>query len=403
MSQISSTSVLNDRGEWDVAQLSKVFMANAIPYILGIKPPDPQSGPDMCVWRWTDHQDFVLKSAYQKCVQPALGVSDPLWKHIWSLQVPQRIRCFLWLACRQKLMTNLERCKRKLTNDSFCPLCNREVETIIHTLRDCVYLRQYWRRIVPQALLNAFFSSSVQGWLCQNLYSNILFRANLPWKLVFSSILWHTWKNRNDAIFTGISSTFEQVFSRGIAWANYYNDDWMTGALDTHSTMIPTPWSNPKPGCFCSNIDGAVSLNSGKATIGGLLRDTAGNFVFGFSKFIGCVNSLHAELFSLYIGLQLAWDYGIDYFQIQTDCKQITQLLSAPNVESSPIPLVRSIRKFWSRAWFIELIWTPRSGNMAADKLARLANCSSFDLSFYLSPPTELRDILSSDALLVPM
>ncbi|KAK8993296.1 hypothetical protein V6N11_033397 [Hibiscus sabdariffa] len=93
--------------------------------------------------------------------------------------------------------------------------------------------------------------------------------------------------------------------------------------------------------------------------------------------------------------------YGI--LQIQTDCKQITQLLSAPNVESSPIPLVRSIRKFWSRAWFINLIWTPRSGNMAADKLARLANCSSFDLSFYSSPPTDLRDILSSDALLVPL
>ncbi|KAK8513603.1 hypothetical protein V6N12_052780 [Hibiscus sabdariffa] len=86
--------------------------------------------------------------------------------------------------------------------------------------------------------------------------------------------------------------------------------------------MIPTPWSNPEPGCFCLNIDGAVSLNSGKTTIGGLLRDVAGNFLFGFSKFIGCVNSLNAELWSLYIGLQLAWDYGIDYLEIQTDCKR---------------------------------------------------------------------------------
>ncbi|KAL4333564.1 hypothetical protein GQ457_07G033850 [Hibiscus cannabinus] len=337
MPQISFASVLNDRGEWDIAQLSTVFMATAVPYILGIKPPNPNSGPDMCVWRWTDHQEFVLKSAYQQCVPPVLGVPDPLWKHIWRLHVPQRIRCFLWLACRQKLMTNLERCKRKLTDDSFCPVCNREVETIIHIFRDCVYLRQYWRRFVPQAILSTFFSSDVQG------------------------------------------------------------------ALDSHSTTLPAPWSNPEPDCYCLNIDGAVSLNSGKATIGGLLRDAAGNFLFGFSKFIGCVNSLNAELWSLYIGLQLAWDYGIDYLQIQTDCKQITQLLAAPNVESSPLPLVRSIRKFWGRAWFINLIWTPRSGNMAADKLARLANCSSFDLSFYSSPPSELRDILYSDALLVPM
>ncbi|KAK9029503.1 hypothetical protein V6N11_026617 [Hibiscus sabdariffa] len=278
---------------------------------------------------------------------------------------------------RQKLMTNLERCKRKLTDDPYCPLCHREVESILHTLRDCVYIRQYWRRIVPQVLLNTFFSSSAQDWLRHNLYSNILFRTNLPWKLVFSSILWHIWKNRNDAIFLGSSSTtFEQVLSRGIPWANYYNDGWMRGALVTQPITNPTPWSNPEPGWFCLNIDGVVSLNSGKATIEGLLRDNAGNFVFGYSKFIECVNSLHAELWSLYIGLQLAWDYGIT---------------------------ISSIRNFWHRAWFIDLTWTPRSGNIAADKLARLANCSSFELSFFSSPPTELSDILSSDALLVTL
>ncbi|KAK8507913.1 hypothetical protein V6N11_045881 [Hibiscus sabdariffa] len=138
-------------------------------------------------------------------------------------------------------------------------------------------------------------------------------------------------------------------------------------------------------------------------TIGDLLRDNAGNFVFGYSKFIGCVNSLHAELWSLYISLQLVWDYRIDYLQVQTDCKQILQLLSASNVESSPISLVRSIRKFWHRAWFINLTWTPRSGNIAADKLARLANCSSFELSFFSSSPLALGDILSSDALVVTL
>ncbi|KAK9019411.1 hypothetical protein V6N11_053935 [Hibiscus sabdariffa] len=310
MSQISFASVLNEHGEWDVAKLSEVFTMNAVPYILGIKPPDTQSGPDMCVWRWTDHHDFVLKSAYYKCSQPILEMSDPLWKHIWSLQVSQRIPCFLWITCRQKLMTNLERCKLQLTDDPHCPLCHREVESILHTLRDCVYLRQYWRRIVPQAFLNTFFSSSVQGWLRQNLHSNILFCTNLPWKLVFSSILWHTWKNRNEAVFNGSSSTFEQVLSRGITWANYYNDGWLKGALVSHPTTTPSPWSNAEPGC---------------------------------------------------------------------------------------------IRKFWHRAWFINLTWTPRSGNIAADKLARLANCSSFELSFFSSPPLALGDILSSDALVVTL
>ncbi|KAK8537488.1 hypothetical protein V6N12_043650 [Hibiscus sabdariffa] len=179
MSQISFASVLNEHGEWDVAKLSEVFTVNAVPYILGIKPPDTQSGPD-------------------------INVGTSVEAHMKS------------------------------------------PGSAADTLFFMDYL-QYWRRIVPQTLLNTFFSSSVQGWLRQNLHSNIMFRTNLPWKLVFSSILWHTWKNRNDAVFNGSSSTFEQVLSRGIAWANYYNDGWLKGALVSHPTTTLTPWSNLEP------------------------------------------------------------------------------------------------------------------------------------------------------------
>ncbi|KAK9028197.1 hypothetical protein V6N11_068008 [Hibiscus sabdariffa] len=72
ISQISFASILNDHGEWDISKLSLAFTADAIPYILGVKPPDPHAGPDMCVWRWTDHHDFELKSAYYRRTQSAL-------------------------------------------------------------------------------------------------------------------------------------------------------------------------------------------------------------------------------------------------------------------------------------------------------------------------------------------
>ncbi|KAL4319435.1 hypothetical protein GQ457_18G004670 [Hibiscus cannabinus] len=164
-----------------------------------------------------------------------------------------------------------------------------------------------------------------------------------------------------------------------------------------------TPWRNPEPGCLCLNVDGAVSLNSAKATIGGLLRDTAGNFIFGFSKYIGSTNSLHAELWALYVGIQLAWDHGVNFLQFQTDCKRVLELLHDPNVESCPISLVRSIHQFWRRAWYVDLIWIPRSSNKAADSLARFANLSSFDLLFFSTPPAQLYDVLTTDALALPL
>ncbi|KAK9038872.1 hypothetical protein V6N11_023715 [Hibiscus sabdariffa] len=313
MRLISFDSVLNEHGEWDVMKLSSIFTMDVVTYILGIKPPDPYAGSDMCVWRWTAYHDFELKSAYASWSQSALATPDPIWKRIWDLQVPQRLRCFLWLTCQQKFMTN---------------------ET-----------------------------------------------------------------NRNDTVFAEVTATVEQVIGRSVVWANYYNDSWPIYVQVTNSASTSTPWKKPESGWLCLNVDGAVSLTIGKATIGGLLRDSAGNFLFGFSKFIGCANSLHAELWSLHVGLQLAWDYGIKFLQVQTDCKQVIQLLHGSHVESCPISLVHSIRQLWKRAWFIDLIWISRFGNMAADKLARIANHSSFDLCYLSTLPTDLCDILVADVL----
>ncbi|KAL4369386.1 hypothetical protein GQ457_05G024870 [Hibiscus cannabinus] len=321
MRLISFDLVLNEHREWDVMKLSSIFIVDVVPYILGIKSPDPHA-----------------------------ETPDPIWKQIWDLQVPQRLRCFLWLTCRQKLMKYLERYKRTLTDDPPCPVCHRDEESILHTLRDCMLFRHIWKNIVPQSLLNTFFSASVKDWLRQNLCSNIMFCNSLPWKLVFTSILWQSWKNRNDVVFAEVTATVEQVISRSVLWANYYNDSLPIYVQVINPASTSTPWKKPESGWLCLNVDGVVSLTTGKAMIGGLLRDNAGNFLFGFSKFIGCANSLHAELWSLHVGLQLAWDYEIEFLQVQTDCKHVIQLLHGSHVESCPISLVRNIRQLWKRA-----------------------------------------------------
>ncbi|KAK8988258.1 hypothetical protein V6N11_065854 [Hibiscus sabdariffa] len=88
---------------------------------------------------------------------------------------------------------------------------------------------------------------------------------------------------------------------------------------------------------------------------------------------------------------------------IQTDCKRVLELLHDTNVDSCPISLVRSIHQFWRRAWYVDLIWVPRSSNQAADSMARIANCSSFDLLFFSDPPAQLHDVLTTDALVLSL
>ncbi|KAK8476484.1 hypothetical protein V6N11_008917 [Hibiscus sabdariffa] len=81
--------------------------------------------------------------------------------------------------------------------------------------------------------------------------------------------------------------------------------------------MTSTHWINSELGWLCLNVDGAASLNTGEVSIGGFLRDHTGHFIFDFSKFIGCTNSLHAELWSLLVGLQLAWAHGLNFYKFK--------------------------------------------------------------------------------------
>ncbi|KAK8478023.1 hypothetical protein V6N11_019814 [Hibiscus sabdariffa] len=61
------------------------------------------------------------------------------------------------------------------------------------------------------------------------------------------------------------------------------------------------------------------------------------------------------------------------------------------------------IHQFWRRAWYVDLIWVPRSSNQAADSMARIANCSSFNLLFFSDPPAQLHDVLTTDALVLSL
>lgn len=61
-------------------------------------------------------------------------------------------------------------------------------------------------------------------------------------------------------------------------------------------SIKPIKWIPPQSNYFKLNIDGAVSPSTGKAGVGGIIRDSNGNRLFGFSGNITNTSSVHAEL-----------------------------------------------------------------------------------------------------------
>lgn len=79
---------------------------------------------------------FNVKSAYRLACSWPEEVTWRDWKRIWSLKTAQRVRVFAWILMHGKLLTNLERWRRKITDNPNCTRCSGGREDILHVIGD---------------------------------------------------------------------------------------------------------------------------------------------------------------------------------------------------------------------------------------------------------------------------
>lgn len=77
------------------------------------------------------------------------------------------------------------------------------------------------------------------------------------------------------------------------------------------------------------NTNGASLGNPGKAGRGGVIRDSAGKWVKGFSRSIRLATSVMAECWALKDGLSLATQLGIQNIIVELNAKTIVDLLQS--------------------------------------------------------------------------
>ncbi|GAV69995.1 zf-RVT domain-containing protein [Cephalotus follicularis] len=67
-----------------------------------------------------------------------------MWKWLWSLNIPPKIRLFGWKCCRNILPTNLSLAKRMPQKDPMCRICQGEEESIMHALFHYHWASKVW-------------------------------------------------------------------------------------------------------------------------------------------------------------------------------------------------------------------------------------------------------------------
>ncbi|KAK9003995.1 hypothetical protein V6N11_001813 [Hibiscus sabdariffa] len=109
---------------------------------------------------------------------------------------------------------NTKHRRRNLSASSTCADCNCPLETVMHVLRDCSIPQHLWWQLLPIGLEQPFFSLNLQAWLSCNLTSTLLHLVwNLPWNLLFTSFVCHTWKRKNDITFGNMPLSDETLLT----------------------------------------------------------------------------------------------------------------------------------------------------------------------------------------------
>ena len=103
---------------------------------------------------------------------------------------------------------------------------------------------------------------------------------------------WFIWLSRNAEIFR------DKVWPAWLVVNKYKSLMMLVQDTQVSDTSSSSPRLVPPDQWFKLNIDGSSLGNLGASGFGGIIRDSLGSFIIGFSGYCGHTTSVHAELFA---------------------------------------------------------------------------------------------------------
>ncbi|KAL1112044.1 hypothetical protein V6Z11_D02G102300 [Gossypium hirsutum] len=264
----SLSDMVTKNGDWNLDFFCLWLSEDIIHQIVGVSPPQPNSDP------WNMKED--------------------VWKLPWKYQGPQRVRVFIWLAIKHRLLTNVEIIRRGLGSDTVC--------------------------------------GSLYKWMELNLRNQqaVNLMGGVNWACFFGIIIWRMWKNQNLRTFQGLSCSINEVVKASLYWAKQYD-----------FVLVS---SN---GWVYLNTDGSVNYVDMFAAGGGLLRDHNRTWIVGFTRYLGNCEVIDSELWGILDGLQITLDRSFRKVIIRTNNLEAVNLIHKGVCEGSNSALITRILLFF--------------------------------------------------------
>lgn len=149
-------------------------------------------------------------------------------------------------------------------------------------------------------------------------------------------------------------------------------------ATSERPIQVRTPtlvqWNAPPKPYVKLNTDGNVIGNPGMAGAEGLLQDSSGFWISGFSLKMGIVTNNMAKLEAVRQGLLLAWQLGFRFIQLELDSTVVLSWLTDKTSSYPPyvMSLIYDCRSLMEQDWEVQAHHIYHEANGCADALAKL-------------------------------
>lgn len=246
-------------------------------------------------WFWAHELNgiYTVKSAY-KLARNMLrpwdeNNNDSIWKRLWRVKVPAKVKTFLWRTLANCLPTlnNLQTKKNHVCVT--CPLCGLEEETADHCLIHCIFARACWNIVCPEFKYDR--TMIFQDWL-RYLMAHLSHKT----ALIFA-VCWGIWKARNEVVWnhkTPRAGVIVSIASANlIQWQQVQVMGQPTSSIPSNSSSMLEQWTKSRRNCIKVNCDVSVFNHTGSFGVGWIARDADGDLISAATLKLNVTPDIH--------------------------------------------------------------------------------------------------------------
>ena len=295
---------------------------------------------DNLYWSYSPSRNYLCKSGYRFLKEEVELLSNPLappiyekrvWKEIWQIQAPPKIKNFLWRAYRNALPTKQALMQRKIVEDPMCERCKQAVEDMLHTLRSCPKLDVVW---ADQGTWGFRYEIGFTG--VKELLLWMIEEGKSLELLAYTA--WNVWNQRNKVQLNLQGSLLHQFAELTREKLVQYRANLQCSKVQVVSNKNGgNRWRASLVGFVKENFDGAIFDNSSMSGVGVVIRDTNGAVLASCAEKIGhAYKADETEALVALKALTFAHELGFQNVVLEGDALGLIQVLKSQEHNLSP-------------------------------------------------------------------